>query len=154
MEGAMSSETSQDVFEIEQPVISCKLNITTEQHIVNGIFIDFILLNQSDNDLSVLTWNTPLEGFHSNLFIITDQYDERLVYHGPMIKRTVPTAIDYQLIRAKGNVATLLDLSSVYDLIPGSYKLQLNKKTLQVIENDMPMSIYQCQTDTINFSVQ
>ena len=154
MEGAMSSETSQDVFEIEQPVISCKLNITTEQHIVNGIFIDFILLNQSDNDLSVLTWNTPLEGFHSNLFIITDQYDERLVYNGPMTKRTGPTAIDYQLIRAKGNVATLLDLSSVYDLIPGSYKLQLNKKTLQVIENDMPMSIYQCQTDTINFSVQ
>ncbi len=154
MEELMSSEANQDVFEIAQPVINCKLNITTEQHIVNGVFIDFILLNQSDNDLSVLTWNTPLEGFHSNLFIITDQYDEQLVYHGPRPKRTGPTVIDYQLIRAKGNVATLLDLSSVYDLIPGNYTLQLNKKTLQVIENDMPMSIYQCQTDTLTFSVQ
>ena len=101
----------------------------------------------------MLTWHTPLEGFYSKLFIITDQYNEQVAYQGPMIKRANPSAADYQLIRANGNVATLLDLSLVYDLIPGDYKLQLNKKTLQVIENEMPFCICQCEIDTINFSV-
>lgn len=154
MEGFMPTEFDQNDFEIEQPPISCKLNIAAEQCIVDGIFIDFVLLNQCDSDLSILTWYTPLEGFSSNLFIITDKYGKQVSYQGPMVERSKPTSTDYQLIRAKGNVATMLDLSLVYSLIPGDYKLQLNKKTLQVIENGMPMSIYQCQTDTLMFSVQ
>jgi len=153
MKQAMSNEFHQDTFEIEQPPISCKLKIAVDQHIVDGIFINFILLNQSDSDLSVLTWYTPLEGFYSKVFIITDQYGDEVPYLGPLAKRTKPTSVDYQLIKARGNIATLLDLSSVYDLIPGEYKLQLNKKTLQVIENDMPMSIGQCQTQTLAFNV-
>ena len=154
MEGVMSTESNQDVFEIEQPPIRCKLNIAAEQNIIDGIFVDFILLNQSENDLSVLTWNTPLEGFSSDLFIITDKHGARIPYHGPVINRSTPTSVDYQLIRAKGNVATLLDLSSAYSLALGDYKLQLNKKTLQVIENGMPTIVYQCQTDTLSFSVK
>jgi len=153
MEGIRRNESQVAVVEIELPIISCKLNIATEQQVVNGIFIDFILLNHSDNDLSVLTWYTPLEGFYGNLFIITDQYGAQLPYQGPMVKRGQPTSLDYLLIRARGHVATLLDLSLVYDFIPGDYKLQLNKKTLQVIENDMPISVYHCQADTITFSV-
>lgn len=154
MKEAMSNGSNQDIFELEQPPISCKLKIAVDQHIVDGIFVNFILLNQSDSDLSVLTWYTPLEGFYSKIFIITDQYGDEVPYLGPMAKRTKPTSVDYQLIRAKGNVAALLDLSAAYDLMPGKYKLQLNKKTLQVIENDMPMSICQCQTQTLAFSVK
>lgn len=154
MEGFMPTESNQSLVEIEQPPLSCKLNIRAEQHIINGVFIDFVLLNQSNTDLSVLTWYTPLEGFLSNLFIISDRYGDNISYQGPMVKRAKPTSLDYQLIRAKGNVATMLDLSLVYSLIPGEYTLQLNKKTLQVIENDMPVSVYQCQTDTLTFSVQ
>lgn len=154
MEGFMPTESNHIITELEQPSLSCKLNIRAEQNIVDGIFIDFILLNQSSSDLSVLTWYTPLEGFLSDLFVITDPSGERISYQGPMVKRAKPTSLDYQLIRAKGNVATMLDLSLVYSLIPGDYKLQLNKKTFQVIENDMPVSVYQCQTDTLNFSVQ
>ncbi len=154
MEGFMPTESNVSNAEIEQPPLSCKINIAAEQNIIDGIFIDFILLNQSNTDLSILTWYTPLEGFLSNLFVITNRYGEQVPYQGPMVKRAKPTSLDYQLIRAKGNVATMLDLSLVYSLIPGHYKLQLNKKTLQVIENDMPVSVYQCQTDTLTFSVQ
>ncbi len=154
MEGVIPTESNQGVFEIEQPPISCKFNIAAEQSIINGVFIDFILLNQSNNDLSVLTWYTPLEGFYSNLFIITDKNDKLIPYQGSILQRSKPTLADYQLIRAKGNVATLLNLSLAYSLIPGHYKLQLNKKTLQVIENGMPTSIHQCQTDTLTFTVQ
>lgn len=154
MEGFMPAEFNHSTIEIENPPLSCKLNIIAEQNVIDGVFVDFVLLNQSDSDLSVLTWYTPLEGFLSNLFIVTDKYGEKVAYQGPMVKRAKPTSIDYQLIRAKGNVATMLDLSSVYSLIPGDYNLQLNKKTLQVVENGMPASVYQCQTDTLTFSVQ
>jgi hypothetical protein len=154
MEGIIPTKANQDVFEIEQPPIVCKFRIASEQSIIDGVFIDFVLLNQSNSDLSVLTWYTPLEGFFSNLFIITDKHGEQISYQGPVVKRSTPTSVDYQLIRSKGNVATLLDLSLMYCLIPGDYKLQLNKKTLQVIEDGMPTSIHQCQIDTLAFSVQ
>lgn len=153
MERIMPTKLNVHILELERPPISCKLNIAADQHIVDGVFVNFIVLNQSDNDLSVLTWNTPLAGFNSEVFIITDRYGDQVSYQGPMVERTKPTAVDYQLIRAWGNIAILLDLSSVYDLIPGEYKLQLSKKTLQVTENDMPMSICQCQTDTLIFNV-
>tara|TARA_R110000744_G_scaffold331918_5_gene437356 strand:+ start:3795 stop:4259 length:465 start_codon:yes stop_codon:yes gene_type:complete len=153
MEGMMTVESKINIFEIAQPPISCKLIIAAEQPVVNGIFVDFILFNNIERDLSVLTWHTPLEGFYSKLFIITDQYNEQVDYQGPIIKRANPSPEDYQLIRANGNVATLLDLSLVYDLIPGDYKIKLNKKTLQVIENDMPFCICQCEIDTLTFRV-
>jgi hypothetical protein len=152
-EGVMLAESSSEVLEIEQSPISCKLNIITEQQIVDGVFIDFSLFNHSDDDLSVLSWYTPLEGFYSNLFIIKDQNGEALPYQGPMVKRANPLPADYVMIRANGSVATMLDLTLVYNLIPGDYKVQLNKKTLQVIENDMPMSIYHCPNDILSFSV-
>lgn len=154
MEGSMSIESSQGAFEIELPPLSFKLNIAAEQNIIDGIFVDFILLNQSSHDLSVLIWNTPLEGFYSNLFIVTDKNGEQIPYQGLVAKRGKPIAIDYQLIRAKGNVATILDLSLVYRFTPGQYQLQLNKKTLQIIENDMPASIFQCQTEALMFTVR
>lgn len=154
MEDRLSQAPQIDAFEIEQRAISCKLTMTPEQKIIDGVFINFILLNQGNKDLSVLTWSTPLEGFYSNLFIIEDQNNQFVPYEGPVTKRDKPSCNDYQLIRAHGNVATMLDLSSVYKLTPGTYTLQLNKKTLQVIENDMPMSICQCQTDCISFSVR
>lgn len=150
----MLTESNEDALGVEQPSLSCKLNIAAEQSLVNGIFVDFILLNQSSSDLSVLTWYTPLEGFYSNLFIITDKYGKQVSYQGTVVKRAKPISIDYQLIRAKGNVGTLLDLSLVYNLIPGEYQLELNKKTLQVIENDMPTSIHQCQSDSLIFRVR
>jgi len=146
-------ESKTDHFEIEHPPIGYKLHINSEQNIADGVFIDFVLLNNSEDDLSVLTWNTPLEGFYSALFIIEDQYEQSVPYQGLVEKRTKPSAFDYQLIRAGGNVGTLLDLSSVYSLRSGKYKIQLNKKTLQIIKNDMPMSICQCQTDILTFTV-
>ncbi|AZQ84013.1 hypothetical protein EKO29_08270 [Colwellia sp. Arc7-635] len=153
MTGVALGEFENNSFKLEQPPISYKLHITSDQNLADGIFIDFVLLNNSEDDLSVLTWNTPLEGFYSALFIIEDQYEQPVPYQGLVEKRTKPSAFDYQLIRAGGNVGTLLDLSSVYSLRSGKYKIQLNKKTLQVIKNDMPMSICQCQTDIMTFTV-
>ena len=153
MAAVVLAESKSETFEIEQPPMSYRLHINSGQNIADGVFIDFVLLNNSEDDLSVLTWNTPLEGFYSALFIIEDQYEQPVPYQGLVENRTKPSAFDYQLIRAGGNVGTLLDLSSVYSLRSGKYKIQLNKKTLQIIKNDMPMSICQCQTDILTFTV-
>tara|TARA_R110000787_G_scaffold160621_2_gene274202 strand:+ start:484 stop:1029 length:546 start_codon:yes stop_codon:yes gene_type:complete len=149
----MQVEAKQDTNETVQPDISCKLNIAAKQKRVNGVLIDFLLTNHSDNDFSVLTWYTPLEGFYSNLFIITDQFGEPIAYQGPMVKRLGPSAANYQLLSANSTVSTALDLTLVYDLQPGDYKLQLNKQVLRVIENDLPMRLYPCQTDILTFQV-
>ncbi len=152
-EELMLTESNNEVVEVEQPLLSCKLNIAKAQRITDGVFVDFIILNQSESDLYVLQWYTPLEGFYSKIFNITDQFGQPLPYQGPMVKRAKPESSDYQLIRAKGNIATMLDLSSAYNLNPGRYKLELKKPTLQIIENGIPLTIDQCQTDSINFTV-
>lgn len=142
-------------FELEHPPISCKLKVALDQHIINGIFVGYTIFNKSDKDLSVLKWHTPLEGFYSKLFIITNEYNEEIAYQGqgPIVKRGKPTLLDYQLIRAGRYASVKLDVSLVYDLIPGDYKLQLNKTTVQIIENNMPLGIGQCETEIISFSV-
>ena len=149
----MQVEAKQDATETVQPDISCKLTIAAKQKRVDGVFIDFLLINHSDNDLSVLTWYTPLEGFYANIFIITDQFGAPIAYQGPMVKRLEPTAADCQLLSANSNISTVLDLTLVYDLKPGDYKLQLNKPALQVIENGLPMRLYQCPIDVSSFTV-
>ena len=152
-EELMLTESNNEVVEIEQPILSCKLNIAKAQRIKDGVFVDFIILNQSESDLYVLQWYTPLEGFYSKIFSLIDQFGQQIPYQGPMVKRAKPESSDYQLIRSKGNIATMLDLSSAYNLTSGSYKLQLNKPTLQIIENGIPMTIDQCQTESINFTI-
>lgn len=153
MKTVKPGESPHSAANVKHSPISCQLNVADKQNIADGVYIDFNLLNHSDKELSVLTWYTPLEGFYSKLFIITDQYQAQVLYQGPMVKRVEPIPADYQIISAHDSVRVQLDLTLVYHLIPGDYKVQLNKKTLQVIENEMVMSIYQCQTETVNFRV-
>ncbi|MES1242629.1 MAG: M35 family metallo-endopeptidase [Acidobacteriota bacterium] len=73
------------------------------------------LRNDGAQELSVLRWQTPLEGMQSNLFEVL--LDGRPVaYTGRLYKRAEPTAADY-LRLAPGTSATVeVDLSRFYDL--------------------------------------
>lgn len=146
-------DTKKPVIEAVQHEISCKLQINPEQSLEQGVFIDFTVQNHSEDAVSVLMWYTPLEGFYSKLFIITDQNNQEIPYHGAMVKRLRPSAADYQLLDANDIVTTTLDLTLAYKLKSGEYQLQLNKKTLEVIANDKPVSSYQCRNEVITFSV-
>jgi len=84
-----------------------------------------ILTNTSGHDLSVLTWNTPLDG------VITDCLNvsvdgKKVAYDGPIIKRAAPTAKDYIVIKAGQSVEGEFAVSDAYDTSkPGSYKVKL-----------------------------
>ena len=73
------------------------------------------LRNDDTQDLSVLRWQTPLQGMKSDLFEVL--LDGRPVtYTGRLYKRAEPTAEDYLRV-APGTSATVeIDLSRYYDM--------------------------------------
>ena len=91
----------------------------------SSVPLKVILTNTSDQDLSVLTWNTPLDD------VVTDCLDIRVngknvEYDGPIIKRGAPTAKDYVLIKAGQSVETKFPVSDAYDTSkPGTYEVKL-----------------------------
>lgn len=91
----------------------------------SSVPLKVILTNTSDQDLSVLTWNTPLDD------VVTDCLDvtvngKKVEYDGPIIKRGAPTAKDYVLIKAGQSVETKFPVSDAYDTSkPGTYQVKL-----------------------------
>ena len=45
-EELMITEANNDVVEVEQPLLSCKLNIAKIQHITDGVFVGLLCCNQ------------------------------------------------------------------------------------------------------------
>lgn len=89
------------------------------------IRITYTLSNPTDQPITVLTWNTPLEGFNNDVFkIIRD--GERVLYTGRIIKRGRPAAEDYVTIAPDDSETVTLDLAEAYDLHHvGDYHVQL-----------------------------
>ena len=92
-----------------------------------------ILTNTSDQDLSILTWNTPLDD------LVTDCLDvsrngEKVEYDGPMVKRGTPTAKDYVTIKAGQSLETKFPVSAAYDTSkPGTYEVKLKSPIPDII---------------------
>jgi peptidyl-Lys metalloendopeptidase len=73
------------------------------------------LSNGSAQDLSVLRWQTPLQGVRSNLFEVL--LDGRPVtYTGRLYKRPAPKAEDYLRLAPGSSTTVEVDLSSYYDM--------------------------------------
>ncbi|MDF2176632.1 hypothetical protein P2G88_00025 [Aliiglaciecola sp. CAU 1673] len=94
--------------------------------------LQFTLTNQSKDELQILIWHTPLEGFWSDLFLITDLSTDRpLPYQGPMAKRGAPTEEDTLVLAPGQQQSATLDLTEAYALKAGHYKLQIRQKPTQ-----------------------
>src|SRR5262245_2367684 len=77
--------------------------------------LNFTLTNESDGDMQVLKWNTPLEGFKSDMFhVVVD--GQRVPYIGKLVKRAAPTAEDYITIPAGQSVTHSVPLEEGYDI--------------------------------------
>ena len=91
----------------------------------HSVRLKVVLTNTTDHDLSVLTWNTPLDG------LVTDCLDvsvngKKIEYDGPMIKRAAPTAKDYTTIKAGESIEGEFTVSDAYDTSKsGSYQVKL-----------------------------
>jgi len=82
--------------------------------------------NNSGVPLTVLKWNTPFEGFRSDMFIVRDKDGKPARYIGRLYRRGRPTAEDYLEI-PKGDLRKkTLDLSEAYEIRDdGEYTVQL-----------------------------
>lgn len=84
----------------------------------NRLQLSYTLLNESKQDLQVLTWNTPLEGaFNSDYFDVSFDGKKELVpvpYRERHMKRAAASAEDYVLLHAGDSISIDLDISHGY----------------------------------------
>jgi hypothetical protein len=96
-------------------------NATTHDTVV----VKVAITNTSDQDVSVLTWNTPLDRLITDCFAVTVD-GKPVEYDGPMVKRAAPTASDYLVIKAGQTVEAEYPVSDAYDTSkPGNYLIKL-----------------------------
>jgi peptidyl-Lys metalloendopeptidase len=81
----------------------------------NPVVVNFSIQNQSDEDIWVLSWHTPLEGIKGNILRIKCN-EQELLYEGPMVKRGMPSKNDYIHVEPRGSVSRDVDLSKAYTL--------------------------------------
>ncbi|HXU47302.1 MAG TPA: protease [Thermoanaerobaculia bacterium] len=86
----------------------------------------FALENAGSSPVSVLVWNTPLEGLAGDAFHVTR--DGAVVpYTGRMVKRGDPSAEAYRRIEPGQAATAEVDLATAYDLSsPGAYRVEWN----------------------------
>ena len=91
----------------------------------NGV--QFVLSNNGDTDVSVLTWETPLEAeLTQDVFNLTSSkngkpnvFGDRARYTGRLIKRSHPAAKDFVTVKAGDSVSTVIALSDYYQVGDG-----------------------------------
>src|SRR5262245_16838463 len=71
--------------------------------------VTYTIKNQEARPVSVLKWNTPLEGLIGNPFVVQQAGAERQ-YYGVMVARLAPSAKDWAVIPANGSVSAAVDL--------------------------------------------
>jgi peptidyl-Lys metalloendopeptidase len=92
----------------------------------------FALINESDKEISALKWNTPFDGFNSDMFRVS-RNGELSIYLGRIVKRGAPKPEDYVTIKPKGSLSVEVDISEAYDIFKsGSYNIEFKSKLLDV----------------------
>ncbi len=107
---ADSNQQNNKNSEILKYKISIKQNIKLGQK----VNLHFTLSNNSDKDISFLTWGTPFESSISSNMLSIKSNRNILPYQGRMVKRGKPTANDFITIKAKSTLKQELDISKAY----------------------------------------
>jgi hypothetical protein len=98
--------------------------------------LTFELLNQTDRDLFVLKWETPLEGLRSDCLIVT-RGEERVAYDGIFVKRAFLTAEDFLFIAAGSSLSRDFDVATGYGLGTGG-QINVAFDTRKLVVRDKP----------------
>lgn len=92
----------------------------------------FTLTNESDTELKVLKWHTPLEGLKSDMFHV-EVAGKQVAYMGRVYKRGAPMEDDYVTIPPHKSLEQTIDLTEVYDIAQvGTYNVKYKTDRLQV----------------------
>ena len=91
------------------------------------ITLRFQLTNQTDHDIYVLKWFTPLEGLNSDCLVVKRNGKTKVRYDGPMVKRGKPNNEDFLFVPAGKTIEAEFDLSESYAVSrPARYQVELN----------------------------
>lgn len=106
-----------------QVLLRCQLSALEAPRLGGPVRLRWELANDSSFAVSVLAWQTPLEGFRGPIFAVTRDGEE-VAYLGPVVKRADPTAESYVRLPAGGGAIREVDLAEAYDLaVPGRYRV-------------------------------
>jgi peptidyl-Lys metalloendopeptidase len=90
----------------------------------------FALNNDSNKEMTVLKWNTPFDGFNSDMFKVS-RNRTRSLYLGRVVKRGAPKPEDYITIKPKGSLSIEFDISEAYDIYKeGGYSVEYKSALL------------------------
>jgi len=134
-------------------IISCEVSIDPKQSLNKELFLTYIIKNTSAHSIELLTWYTPLEGFMSDLFLITNELDEEIPYEGPMFKRTVPSIDDFVTIKAEQAISIKLNLLQSYTIGTGKFQLTLKPKTIKIRIDSKEETIELCKNQSVKFEI-
>ncbi|WDD97834.1 hypothetical protein [Thalassomonas actiniarum] len=133
----------------------CRISLADKQVLEAGVWINFTISNTSDQDLELLSWYTPFEGFMGELFVIKDVEGKTLSYQGPKVKRLTPQPSDFISISAHSELDTGLDLTLVYPLSKGSYSISLKPRRLEYKTrvNDAGLLPFNCPAQELTLDI-
>jgi peptidyl-Lys metalloendopeptidase len=115
--------------------------------------LTFTLTNNSNESVSVLKWQTPLEGIRSDMFWVRKQ-EEIAVYLGRMVKRGAPKPEDYVTLDPRESISIDFDLAEVYDISKaGNYTVEFDSRILD-LGTRKPKALATRLSKTRKFSTQ
>ena len=77
--------------------------------------VEVTITNTSNHTVRVPKWELPSDFMESKLFQVS-RNGEPVQYEGQMVKRPLPNAADFAMLRAGETLRTTVDLSSAYDM--------------------------------------
>ncbi|MFC5570611.1 M35 family metallo-endopeptidase [Lysobacter yangpyeongensis] len=77
--------------------------------------VDVTITNTSNHTVRVPKWELPSDFLEAKLFQVSRD-GQPVQYQGPMIKRGLPNAADFAILRAGETLRTTVDLSGSYDM--------------------------------------
>jgi len=108
--------------------------------------VRFTLQNLSQQPLSILEWETPLEGVKNDIFAI--EHDGHAVaYRGPLFTRGLPAPESYVRLAPRESVTAVVDLARFYAIDePGTYRVRLRGRVSDLGTEDAAVLAASAQT--------
>lgn len=117
------------------PDLACRLDALPGAVAGGPVKVRFTISNRGARAVRVLRWQTPLEGFWSDLLDVS-YGGRKLAYEGPLMKRGDPTREDYVEIAPGKPVSAVVDLAGPYDMTrPGTYRVAFTRGLADVVRD-------------------
>ncbi|ASJ74434.1 hypothetical protein [Granulosicoccus antarcticus] len=117
--------------------------------------LTFYVRNNSDTEIDLLIWNTPLErNLSADVFTVTLD-GEPVAYEGRMVKRSSPSEEDYLKIPAHERVDVQMNIADYYAMsAPGEYAVSFTPTTIDGHVHLNEQTLVQLETETLSIRIE